>query len=110
MKQVKEPLTVTVNIGTEQRILYAAQGSNLREVLLAHDIKSFKCLFEENDHCEGTGLCGDCGVWVRRSNSILKKTNSRPFLSCGYVILESIVVDLIANWVPSPNRRVVAVR
>jgi len=99
-------IKVTVKIEGKTHHLFASKGSNLREVLLAQNFNQFNCLFED-DHCEGTGLCANCGVLVEKksaSPNVFQQKKScktfHPLLSCEVIVLEPIVIDLATSWQP----------
>ncbi len=104
-------IKVTVKIEGKTHHLFVPKGSNLREILLAQNFEQFNCLFED-DHCEGSGLCANCGVLVEKKNTtpniFPQKKHCRTFhslLSCEVIVLEPIVIDLATNWLPQQKIR-----
>ncbi len=104
---MKEKIEIIVKSGTTTITIYAQKGSNLRQVLLNHQIEPFNSIFSDNDHCEGTGLCAECGVWIENvgQNNALNQQSGIAKLSCEFIVIEPITIDLDDQWIADFNKK-----
>ena len=93
-------VTLTVFNGDVRHDLQVPTGSNLRQVLLAHDLSPYAAL-TQRANCGGRGLCATCGVWLEDAPAPTHwhdRIGSRfgyPRLSCQITVARDLTVTLI---------------
>jgi ferredoxin len=94
---------LTIVIGDEQRTLHAADGANLRRVLLDAGISPYAPLTQKLN-CGGRGLCATCGVLIDSGEPApvhwhdqLADRFGYPRLSCQITVQGDMTVRIITD-------------
>lgn len=111
---------VTIIDGDSQIVVAAAQGANLRRLLLDHGFTPYVALTSRLN-CGGRGLCATCGVWIdaydgaddmpepQHWHDRIGARFGYPRLSCQVKVDADITVRLVPDKLiwggPSPDRR-----
>lgn len=110
-----ERCNVTVQIGSQKRVLRVARGANLRRALLDAGLSPYGPL-PRRVNCGGRGLCATCGVWIEEEeppphhwHDQLAARFGYPRLSCQIAVDRDLSIRLLTDkllWGPrDPNRR-----
>ncbi|MCB8981887.1 MAG: 2Fe-2S iron-sulfur cluster binding domain-containing protein [Ardenticatenaceae bacterium] len=104
-------VTLTVLNGTVQHVFQVPAGSNLRRVLLDHDLSPYATL-TQRANCGGRGLCATCGVWLGDApepthwHDKLANQFGYPRLSCQITLEQDLTVRLIPEkWIWGGRRK-----
>jgi ferredoxin len=104
-------ITLTVFNGAERHELTVPTGSNLRQVLLAHDLSPYARL-TQRANCGGRGLCATCGVWLDDAPALnqwhdkLASQFGYPRLSCQITVERDLTIHLIPEkWIWGGRKR-----
>lgn len=94
--------TLTIHDGAQTHELQVAQGSNLRQVLLAAGLSPYT-RYTQRLNCGGRGLCATCGVWIEDPpqadhwHDRLAQRFGYPRLSCQIAVDADMTVRLLAD-------------
>lgn len=105
---------LTVWRDDEQFVLHVPPGSNLRDVLLDHELSPY-ARYTEDLNCGGRGLCATCGVWVEEGppaeqwHDRLAQRFGYPRLSCQITIEHDTAVRLATDKLVWGGRRPVPI-
>jgi ferredoxin len=99
----------------QETILQVPDGTNLREILLEHDISPYAAL-PNKVNCGGQGLCATCGVWVEAGEPLPAHWHDRlaarfgyPRLSCQITVNAPMTLRILTDKViwgkRDPSRR-----
>jgi ferredoxin len=104
-------ITLTVFNGENRHELHVPAGSNLRQVLLAHDLSPYAAL-TQRANCGGGGLCATCGVWLDEApapthwHDRIGNQFGYPRLSCQITVDHDLTVHLIPEkWIWGGRKR-----
>lgn len=101
----RDAVRVVVRDGDREYVLRTTPGTNLRRLLLAHDLSPYTRL-TRRANCGGRGLCATCGVRIRDGPPEATHWHDRladwagyPRLSCQVTVEADTTVELVDKLV-----------
>ena len=88
----------------ERRSIQVPKGSNLRQVLLQHQLSPYTSI-TTNLNCGGRGICATCGLWLQPApkpkhwHDQLAQRFGYPRLSCQITVEQDLEVRQVNKWI-----------